>query len=267
VLVLPIKTLLHPTDFSPDSNYAFQVACSLAGHYGARLVMLHVMLPTRVPFGEPLPNPLQAAEDQEGLKWTFQWPQPPDNRVAVEHRVAEGDFAEEILRMVAAVDCDLIVMGTRGRSGVGRLLTGSVAEEVLRKAPCPVMTVKAPDSPVPTVQTSAYSNPAEVVDVRPLGPKGLISLQSRTLMLTHDVEIVRVIIPLRESISSDKAKGDTIFQCLEGCVKVSAFGKTQVLDAGSLLFLPRGEPYTIQAVDDSSVLMTSFTSSGRIHGG
>jgi len=256
--VLPIKTVLHPTDFSADANYAFQVACSLAGHYQARLVMLHVMLPTRAPFGEPPPNPLQPAESQEALKWCFQWPQAPDDRVAVEHRVAEGDFAEEILRLAQAVDCDLIVMGTRGRSGVGRLLTGSVAEEVLRKATCPVMTVKAPDSAVPTVQTSCYSNPAEVVDVRPLGPKELVSLQSRRLLLTDEVEIVRVIIPLRESISSDKARGDTIFQCLEGSVSVKAFGKTQALGAGSLLFLPRGEPHRIEAVEDSSVLMTSF---------
>jgi nucleotide-binding universal stress UspA family protein len=67
---------------------------------------------------------------------------PADPAVHVEHRLKEGAPATEILRTARALECDLIVMGTHGRTGVGRLLMGSVAEEVLRKAPCPVLTVK-----------------------------------------------------------------------------------------------------------------------------
>jgi universal stress protein A len=58
--------------------------------------------------------------------------------------VAEGDPAEMILRVAEEVHADLIVMGTHGRTGLSRLLMGSVAEQVVRRAPCPVLTMKAP---------------------------------------------------------------------------------------------------------------------------
>src|SRR5262249_33247405 len=64
--------------------------------------------------------------------------------VRVEHRLAEGDAAAEILRVARETNCDLVVMGTHGRKGLGRLLMGSVAEQVVRKAPCPVLTLKTP---------------------------------------------------------------------------------------------------------------------------
>jgi hypothetical protein len=69
-----------------------------------------------------------------------------DPTVHVEHRLADGNPSEEILRQARDTGCDLIVMGTHGRRGLGRLLLGSVAEEVMRKAPCPVLTVKLPPS-------------------------------------------------------------------------------------------------------------------------
>ena len=56
----------------------------------------------------------------------------------------EGDPATEILQFAQQIKCDLIVMGTHGRTGLGRLFLGSVAEQVLRKAPCAVLTVKTP---------------------------------------------------------------------------------------------------------------------------
>ena len=60
----------------------------------------------------------------------------------MEHRLAEGDAATETLRLALVEQCDVIVMGTRGKSGLGRLLIGSVAEEVLREATCQVLVVK-----------------------------------------------------------------------------------------------------------------------------
>jgi len=140
-----IRTLLHPHDFSENSLPAFQTACALARDYKARLVLLHVMPPSVDPLqSEPPPNPLNPAESQECLRGRFAWPEPPSAEVQVEHRVAEGDAAEEILRLARALPCDIIVMGTHGRTGLTRLLTGSVAEGVLRNAPCPVLVVKVP---------------------------------------------------------------------------------------------------------------------------
>jgi nucleotide-binding universal stress UspA family protein len=67
-----------------------------------------------------------------------------DAAVKVEHLLADGHPAKEIVRTANENDCDLVVMGTHGRTGLRRLLTGSVAEEVLRRATCPVRIVKTP---------------------------------------------------------------------------------------------------------------------------
>jgi nucleotide-binding universal stress UspA family protein len=68
---------------------------------------------------------------------------PSDRETRVQHLLAEGDPATAILRAARDNHCDLIVMGTHGRTGLRRLLMGSVAEQVVRKAPCLVLTVKA----------------------------------------------------------------------------------------------------------------------------
>jgi hypothetical protein len=99
---------------------------------------------------------------QEPWKERFSWPLPPDPNLPVENRVVENDSAAEgILRLANQVHCDLIVMGTQGRSGLKRLLMGSVAEEVLRTSSCPVLTVKSPP-----ISAALHAEPDEVVDVR-----------------------------------------------------------------------------------------------------
>jgi nucleotide-binding universal stress UspA family protein len=73
--------------------------------------------------------------------------EPPHPEVSVERHLVAGEPAAEILRLARTQKCDLIVMGTHGLAGLDRLLLGSVAEQVLRRAPCPVLTVKAPVVP------------------------------------------------------------------------------------------------------------------------
>ena len=68
----------------------------------------------------------------------------PDSNVPVERRLLAGDPADAIIRLAESEHIDLIVMGTHGRRGLSRLLMGSVAESVVRVAPCPVLTVKQP---------------------------------------------------------------------------------------------------------------------------
>src|SRR5262249_26108626 len=70
--------------------------------------------------------------------------QPTDPPILVDRRLAVGDPAEVILRTAEVTGCGLIVLGTHGRTGLGPLLMGSVAAQVVRKAPCPVLTVKQP---------------------------------------------------------------------------------------------------------------------------
>lgn len=142
--MLAIRTILHPTDFSPQSASAFELACALARDYGARLVVLHVLMPSAAPFGSPPPDPSRSAEGQGIETGRFPWPRPADPHLSVEHRLAEGDPPEEVVRLARALPCDLIVIGTHGRSGLRRALAGSVAEDVLRLAPCPVLVARGP---------------------------------------------------------------------------------------------------------------------------
>jgi nucleotide-binding universal stress UspA family protein len=144
--MLPIRTILHPTDFSERSEYAFQAAYSLARDHGSRLVVAYVRAPTVVAYGElgPIvPDPVQTPED---VKSRLTARHVLDPWVEVDYRVADGEPAAEIVRLAGKDNANLIVMGTHGRTGVGRLLMGSVAEAVLRHAPCAVMTLKAPFS-------------------------------------------------------------------------------------------------------------------------
>lgn len=251
-----IQTILHPTDFSDNSRYAFQTACSLAKENKSLLVLLHVIPPSVSPLLTELPpNPLLPAESQESLKGRFSWPQPPDAAIRVEHRVAEGDAAPEILRLAQALPCDLIVMGTHGRTGLSRLLAGSVAEEVLRNAPCPVMAVKTPLRAAPPVEAEQPAKPGEIMNVRPLGP-ALSAAKTKTLAITDDLEIIRLVVPAGKEIPEHKAKGTVVVHCLEGQVAFTAFGRTQNLQAGELLYLPEGVGHSLRVVRDASCLLT-----------
>ncbi len=252
-----IQTILHPTDFSENSRYAFQTACALARDNHATLLLLHVLMPSVSPLMQgPLPDPLRPAETQESLA-ALPWPQPSDPQIRVDHRIAEGDPADEILRLSELLHCDLVVMGTHGRTGLGRFLTGSVAEAVLRKAVCPVLVVKTPLRATPDVEAETTANPGELVDVRPLSPT-LATDHTRTLVRSDAVEVVRLVVRARQEIPRYTSKGEIIVYCLEGRVAFTAQEKTDVLEAGKLLVLPAGEPSIIKGIEDALLLLTTL---------
>jgi nucleotide-binding universal stress UspA family protein len=138
--MLGLRTILHPTDFSPLARHAFEVACSLAQDYKARLVLLHVHQPP-VPIGELVPT--EPPDIREYLLRELHGLETPQD-VAVDYQLQIGPVSEGIVCAAAETRCDLIVIGTHGRGGLGRVLLGSVAESVLRRAPCMVLTVKSP---------------------------------------------------------------------------------------------------------------------------
>ena len=143
--MLAIKTILHPTDFSWRSEDALKLACALARDYGARLILLHVKEMPSVQFGELGPNLPEPGNCMESLRATLRELPVDDLTIdETERRIEEGDPADVIVRVASETESDLIVMSTHGRRGVGRLVVGSVAEEVLRRAPCPVLTVRQP---------------------------------------------------------------------------------------------------------------------------
>lgn len=152
LFAIPLQTILHPTDFSKQARAAFHVACTLARDYAARLVVLHVAtVPIMVLGGMVAPPPLPEEYNTAALEEKVREIRSPYAAVRIEHRVVEGNPAEVILGVARQMSCDLIVMGTHGRTGLGRLLMGSVAEQIVRKATCPVLTVK---TPLPTVARS-----------------------------------------------------------------------------------------------------------------
>jgi nucleotide-binding universal stress UspA family protein len=143
--MLPIRTILHPTDFSKQAEFAFQLACSLARDYGAELYIVHVVTPPVVVYGEGV-LPVAPENYQAELREKLNRLHATDPKVRVLHRLVEGEPVDEILHMAKETGCDLIVMGTHGRRGLGRVLMGSVAEKIVRTAPCPVVTVREPSA-------------------------------------------------------------------------------------------------------------------------
>lgn len=120
-----VREVLVPTDFSDEAEGALRAAVEYARRFGARLHVLHVLSATDVEVTRLLADAAALAG--------------PDLPVTVSS--ARGDPAHEILRYAWQHAIDLIVMGTHGRSGVSRLLLGSVADRVLRGAACPVLAV------------------------------------------------------------------------------------------------------------------------------
>jgi nucleotide-binding universal stress UspA family protein len=138
------KKIMFPTDFSHCGDAALKMATSLARDSGATLLIVHVEEPPVAYGGGEMyygvPDP--ATED---LKKMLEQVVPSDAAVPYTHRLITGDPSTAIARLAEEEGVDMIVMGTHGRTGLTRLLMGSVAEAVVRRAPCPVLTYKQPD--------------------------------------------------------------------------------------------------------------------------
>lgn len=137
------KKVLFPTDFSHLGDEGLEHAASLARDRDAELMIVHVEEPPMAYGGGEMyygiPEP-----DRAELRRMLQAVVPKDSKVRCEHRLVMGDPAEEIVRLADEEHVELIVMATHGRSGLTRMLMGSVAEAVVRRAKCPVLTLKAP---------------------------------------------------------------------------------------------------------------------------
>jgi nucleotide-binding universal stress UspA family protein len=150
VRVIVIRQILCPLDFSTPSNRALEHAAALAHSCQSSLLAMHV-----VPLAVTAPTPSSGVYPVPAV------PQPELRRamleelerrveplrgagLAVETLVRDGDPAGAVLREAERLPIDLVVMGSHGASGFERLVMGSVSEKVLRKAPCPVLTVGPP---------------------------------------------------------------------------------------------------------------------------
>ena len=146
--MIKLKTILFPTDFSETSQEAARYAISFAREFKAKVYVLHVVNEKIFTEGLGMPRVVSIdelekemteearrrlktfvpAEEAEGLDW--------------ETVIRQGEPFLEIIRFSKDQDVDLIVIGTHGRSGFEHIVFGSTAEKVVRKAPCPVLSVR-----------------------------------------------------------------------------------------------------------------------------
>ena len=149
--MIRVHKILVPTDFSEPSGKALAYGQTLARQFGASLHLLHAVEEplTQGWEGYSLPIVLPTLREQAmaeaGRRLEEAVPKAERDRNATELVVRLGDPSREIVRFAKERGIDLIVMGTHGRSGVAHLLLGSVAEQVVRSAPCPVLTVRDPE--------------------------------------------------------------------------------------------------------------------------
>jgi nucleotide-binding universal stress UspA family protein len=138
------KLILVPTDFSANAEQALDYACALAATLGATIRLVHAV---------PMPpSTLQAALSEEVLVQLVREHHEALEKLAAPRRalagfgeasVETGDPRDTIVRVAKELGAELIVMGTHGRRGLSRVVMGSVAEDVIRHAPCPVLTVRS----------------------------------------------------------------------------------------------------------------------------
>ncbi|TXT33637.1 MAG: UspA domain-containing protein [Planctomycetota bacterium] len=146
--MLKVQKILCPTDFSEFGEHALRYACELAEKFQAEVHLLNVLQDydaiapgtgeTFAPFTEWLPELRKQSEEQlaklPGPEWT--------GKLRVLRTTSVGAPVDEITKYAKAHQIDLIVQGTHGRRGVKHMLLGSVAENIVRYAPCPVLTVR-----------------------------------------------------------------------------------------------------------------------------
>ncbi len=145
--MIKLKKVLVPTDFSDSAKHAFTYGVSFAQEYHAELVLLHVVENLTVGYASDLfPVPMaEVFQEISGYAKTELAKLAAEARqkgVAVSELVAQGKPSAEIIRHAAENDVDMIVLGTHGKGMLDQALFGSTTERVVRRAPCPVLTVR-----------------------------------------------------------------------------------------------------------------------------
>ena len=144
---MKIQTILVPVDFSNHSKSAFEMAVDLAREFGASVSLVHVFPESMAlvpPYGPALPADFGMQIERSATEHFEKWRQEhcPDD-VEIKSYVRRGDPSRAICDLADEIGCDLLVMGTKGTTGLAHVLMGSVAERTVRTASCPVLTTKA----------------------------------------------------------------------------------------------------------------------------
>jgi len=148
--MLPIKKICCPTDFSEPSQEALRSACELAAHFGAELVLVHVVTPIPViPIHDDPTSfnlPLYEKEMEQSAVKSLKKMQQEKIQQGIQSRtvVIQGDPATQIVSLADSDNIDLIIIATHGFTGWRKFMFGSVTEKVIRFANCPVLSIRVP---------------------------------------------------------------------------------------------------------------------------
>lgn len=144
---MPFRRILCPTDFSEPSYNALRAANELALHFSATLLLLHVVplaidIPTSADFYTPSDVATAEARAKKALQDVVE--KKISEKVRISAKVVVGDPGDEIVKTAADENADITVIGTHRLTGWRRFIFGSVADTVVRLAPCPVLTIQPP---------------------------------------------------------------------------------------------------------------------------
>lgn len=200
--MIQIQRILCPIDFSDCSRRALDHAVALATWYDAALTVFHVcapvpvsayatvasMIPASQVGGENLDDAREAVQKFVSIG--------DGTRVPLSVEIGQGDAAREIVAVAHAVETDLIVLGTHGRSGFERLVLGSVAEKVLRKAGCPVLTVPPRLTEAAATAPVTFKRILCAVDFSECSMRGLTYAMSLAQEANAQLTVLYVVEPL-----------------------------------------------------------------------
>ena len=157
-----IARILVPVDFTPQSQSAVESAAELASRLGAAVDVLHVWRPAQILSGFAVtPDTADSMSVQDLELQTKSYLETLEAAgIRTCGRLERGNPGPTIVEVAEREAYDLVVMGTHARTGLSRVVLGSVAEYVVRHAPCPVLTTRAPREPVSKVPVAVVPSPA-----------------------------------------------------------------------------------------------------------
>lgn len=145
--MIKLKTVLVPTDFSESARHALRYGVSFAKEFGAELALLHVVENLTVGYASdlfpvPMAEVFQEISGYAKAELAKLGEEARQRGVSVQEHVVQGKPSAEIMRFAAEHQVDMIVLGTHGKGMLDQALFGSTTERVVRRAPCPVLTVR-----------------------------------------------------------------------------------------------------------------------------
>jgi nucleotide-binding universal stress UspA family protein len=189
------KSILLATDFSDASQKALQYGAALARHHEGRLSVVHVTDQASAPLQPELSQELQYRQSNRELDTLAKQPALQQTRHQLFLRT--GPVCHALSQLIREQDVDLLVLGTHGRGGLKKLILGSVAEEMLRLAPCPVMTV-GPASVLPNLPVGEFHTILFATDFGPASTKAL----PYALFLAQDSGAELILLHMAHTILS-----------------------------------------------------------------